>query len=451
MKIKINAFILVILNLLFIFIAEIVKTVNTDSWVRNFLVLVVLSMVINIGFLYKKNGSVLTFTTLIYLVAMLFHLSQIYCAFVEKNDYYNIFSTFNMTICIEAFTFSYICIHIMVLFTFFKSNTDRKNIIEIDRIDKELITWFFVISYTIKIFFKIKQLISAIKGGYLNALEDVTSFTGTITIFAEVFAILFLQYCVNEKRKKILFWGIISLEVIFMLSGSRLYSLCYILMLFLSCRDSILESYHKTNNRIKKRTSYFKLLFLVFIGVSLIEIIRFGRENANIAIMSIDAFFRKYDLFYEFFEEIGGTQRDMVVALSSCDRLQFLHGKSYLLAIITLVPNIGGVYNELLNNFKFVYQLNEISFWNYGGSFVCEAYMNFGKMAIFLFPVIGLVVGKLNKLFENRTHYSVTLQIFIVTLCYVFFSWTRGYFFNVVRAPFYFTIIYFMARKVIKR
>ena len=60
----------------------------------------------------------------------------------------------------------------------------------------------------------------------------MTSIPSLIVMMADVFSIFYLKYCCTPKKRKWILGVIVSMELLFMLSGSRITGITYLLILF---------------------------------------------------------------------------------------------------------------------------------------------------------------------------------------------------------------------------
>lgn len=103
--------------------------------------------------------------------------------------------------------------------------------------------------------------------------------------------------------------------------------------------------------------------------------------------------------------------------------IPFGEGATYLSGIVYVLPN--GLTGNYYDSVDSVDQLFASFLTNYGGvgsSFVAEAYYNFGQASILIMVVFGLLLGKLQKEYENSLSKGNYFATFACACCFMICS-----------------------------
>ena len=451
-----NNIVLIYYNFFALIVVLLIQFVSErNTWINISFIIYLSSLVINVLYLAHINNGVINFFNIFYVLTWAFHLSQIYLGIGDGNEWDNLFSSYPIELCKKAFTFSYVCIHFMVigyLFSNEKKITYCNKGIKINQFDRFFIKYAFIFLYVIKILIKINQIRVSSVEGYLGALKENTSFSVMLCTAAEIFSVLYLLHCC--KNKNVLCVFLVLMELIFMLTGGRIYSVIYIAMLVLFVLTPDFRKYRDQQKTKVKNNKFLRIIAILVIfvfSIIMVNAVRVLRGSGFVDIFSILSTMNGSNIIYDMCKELGFTQVDTVVAIENIKEIPYLHGSSYINSICTILPNIGGLFSDTIRNFYFIYELQKYRFLNYGGSIVAEAFMNFSYAGCLLFFPIGIFIQKINSKIKNIDLLDMEWQIFIIAICFRLISWTRGYFFAIVRIPIWLVLIYLLFRMFLCR
>lgn len=103
---------------------------------------------------------------------------------------------------------------------------------------------------------------------------------------------------------------------------------------------------------------------------------------------------------YEMGTAIYPTAYTVKVIPSEVD---YKYGKNYLLSILSVVYiNISDSKSSLANEMNIAAEMSKLSGAPFGGSYVQEAYANFGWFSVIFFFIIGILLEKVSRKVENR-------------------------------------------------
>lgn len=440
----------ILLNTTFLFLALILSLVTSEKiWINCSMVLYILALAGNIAIYRYVFGTSISFFTIFYAFAWILHLSQIILGAMDINTWDNIFIIVDFNTSKMAFTYSFVFLQLfgLAFFCFKKTHKKHKEVNETYRLCKRdiyFISCGFFLLYGYKIIFRIQQILVAQSSNYMESLSMIGSAQVMLCTFGEVFSILYLKYICKKQTRIIFLVMILVFEAVFMLTGSRLYSAIYIMSLVVFMYP---ELKMKKSNWIKNCTLIIAGLFLLTIVVG----VRNARALGNVSLDTVMNFAATNNVITSFIREFGLTQIDLAIAIQNESQVEYLLGSSYYNALFTIIPNIGGIFTEIIENLYFITPLTSFYFMNYGGSFIAETFMNFGYMGILVAIPIGWLIAKTDGVGRNLEIYSLSTQIMFVALVFRIFSWERGYFFALFRIPIWIWLVYMIYTSIITK
>lgn len=448
MKIRKTDFSAACYNLISIIVALALTTYNYNIWIKCAFWEYIITIVGNFFFLYNRKRTIRSFPLVYYGLISLFHISQVYFAYIGYNSQYCIFSVLQLDSCKKGLTYAFVCIHVAYVFYYlFCGNENEKAEIKennerlLIKTDEVLVKLFFYVFYILKFIIRIYLFYIGRTKGYIALLNTMNVVTSTIVVVSDVFSIVFLKEVCNQKTRKVWLSIIIITEVVFMFSGSRIQGITYILLLFL------LVDYSDQNKNKERISNKIKLVVLVAFFVVFLPLIsgsRFSKGN-------FFKFIGSGNLFQSIVEEFGMTILNTVVAIQNMNQINFLHGMSYYSGFVYVFPNIGDVFNEIENAIYYTNQLKPFYNYAYGGSNIGEAFVNFGYWGIMVFPFVGIAIAKIDELLRRIVKSSISCQLFLIMLVYQFILWTRSYFYQMIRLPIWIMFFYWLARQLFKQ
>ncbi len=447
MKVKKTNFMAMCCDGFFIIVALLLATFEFDFWVKCSFYLYTFAVVVNLCCLYRIKKSLKSFAIICYVLSSLFHISQIYFGYIGYSSRYCVFSRLSLQSCQYGLTYAFICIHIayFVYFLLCKSVCRNININDykgenVDKIDEFLVRVFFYFLFSLKVVIRIYLFYVSYTRGYIALLASMNALTSTIVMATDVFSIVFLKEICGYKERKIWVAIIGFTEIAFMLSGSRIQGITYILLLLLFIDTS------KATNR-KKRLNKLQYIIIAIFLVILLPLISGSRFSEKGTV----GFIGSGNLLQSIIEEFGMTILNTVVAIQNKSQINFLHGLSYYGGLAYIFPNIGDIFNKIENSIYYTNQLKTYFTYTYGGSNIAESYMNFGYYGCIIFVFVGVAIAKIDEITEKITQKNVAYQLFAIMLVYQFILWTRSYFYQMIRLPIWMMFFYWIAKQLAKR
>lgn len=441
MKIKKPAFAAIIFNFLMLLVVAAISTTERTAWVTVSFYLYLFTFIVNVMLIKKTKHGFVNFPMVIYALIYLFHLSQIYFGYIGFDDFYCIFSRIRFESCQKAFTFAFICIHVMMLCFFVSYREFENKSLEladenITTKEKSIVTYVFWFMYLAKCIVRLYLFYMSAINGYRSLINAMSSIPSTIIMVADIFSVIYLRYCCKGKKRRNILLAIILLEIVFMASGSRILGITYLILLLLFV--PIFPGGIKKLSAGKKIAIFCGALFLIL----LLPTISANRLYST-SIFSLD-YLKESSILNSLIKEFGMTILNTTVAIRNRDSIELLNGLSYYGGVVTLVPNVGGFFNGLLEKIFYDNTLSNFFSYSYGGSNIGEAYMNFGSYGWLFFIPVGLLMGKLDRLLDMLLRKDLIAQIFIVALLYECILWIRSYFFLIIRLPIWLAIAWIL-------
>lgn len=253
--------------------------------------------------------------------------------------------------------------------------------------------------------------------------QGMSSFQAYLNEFLYFFAII-LYYKANKIECK---WAKIIIVLCFLptlFAGERGTAVCLIVVL------AIISFQSKTIN--------LKNLGLI-LGISIFSIYiinTIGRYRLNFDTMMsqlIDYENFKYFLsnnpLFNLLGEFGGTfTTPLVTVRNYTEEIDYLYGASYLSSITMIVPGLNRIVPS--NILIYTYSIPAVDQHHLGGSFIGEAYANFGIFGFFPVVLLGNIVKEIDKIRidENNELYAC----WIYMLEFILLMIIRGFIKNIV-------------------
>ncbi len=349
---------------------------------------------------------ILSYYSVFFLIAVLFHFGQSWAQFLSPGSlsYVDLTEFYSLEKINVAFFYSTCCLmilHFSVMLTaiIYIHKRKRISIFKTDKkpIDMKILSAFgmllFVFSFFPKVIIDIRLYGYVSQGGYLAIYSN--PLTGNIWSALYVLAGFFypsvyiLLYCFknNRFRWNLLYYGIIVYCLAYgFFVGNRGIMFMLIVSLILY-RHFI---YKKFTRREMVLLGAFAIFVLVLSSVIALTRINAGNE------LSFDGIVENiegYNLVYSSIAEFGGTAMSLLVGMRIVpDVLPFGNGITYLASTAVIVPDPLGAFSMLIPKVTFSGVLNNFHV-GLGGSFIAEAYYNFGDPGFVLIGVLGLFTG----------------------------------------------------------
>ena len=195
MKININALIIASVDVVLLVIVTLISNMRETEWIETSFYLYIVSIVVNIIAIREIKKGYINYPMVMYVLLVLFHLSQIYLGYIGIEDYYCIFSRVKFESCQKAFTFAFVCIHVMMIsfFLFYRAHekkTETNTCVSISSVEKKLIKYVFFLFYFIKCIIRVYWFYIGTQIGYISLLRTMSSLPSMIITAADVLSLI---------------------------------------------------------------------------------------------------------------------------------------------------------------------------------------------------------------------------------------------------------------------
>lgn len=273
----------------------------------------------------------------------------------------------------------------------------------------------------------IKQLMTAQIYGYSVSSAEEIGINGILVQFYYV-GVLLLIAGLKEKKNfaRIILLIAIIFEIVSMLSGSRIYSISMIL--------AIVYVYFAFVQRPKKSMIVFGVLaaYILSMAMSVIASIRtlggFDIENVLFAAESSND-----NPILMFMAEMGGTMIDVIYGITDFPgHTSYGLGMTYIDSILSVIP----YYENNIANEVNLYFIKGFKSYEYlGGSWIGEAYYNFGWLSCLFCFFVGKVLGKFDSIFDRCAMTGdYTGALILLSFLFYIIGYARDYFYKFVTA-----------------
>lgn len=278
-----------------------------------------------------------------------------------------------------------------------------------------------------KVNLMIKQLIVAQLQGYSGVSAEEFGIDGILAQFYYVGVLLLIAGLKDKKNTARVILLIASIiEIISMFTGGRIYAISMII--------AIAYVYFVMVEKPKKRMIFFGIV--AALGLSAVmSIIATVRTHGGISIENLlfAAELSTDNPILMFLAEMGGTMIDIIYAISDFpEYTSYGLGMSYIDSMLSVIPyyeaNIASEVNlYFIKGFRTYYSL--------GGSWIGEAFYNFGWLSFIFCFFVGKLFGKIENVFdrcEKKGDYTGVL--IMLPFIFYFIGYARDYFYKFVTA-----------------
>lgn len=292
-----------------------------------------------------------------------------------------------------------------------------------------LIAFLFIV---VGLFFSVITTVDLIRlmlqGGYYNTFAYQAENNGIRTMLGHIWelGVIILMSLEKENKRKcralLITSGIYLLITMF--SGGRMMGLMNIAML-LFFYFKFVEKPKKFGWMLWSFIGYFALEFVVSIGLNRTSGFQDMESTATSALT----------LLGNILGEFGGTNYTVALALEHFPTdVPFGYGLTYLLSWIYILPNFGYNSWDIMSRTTYVDYLKGYTTSGLGGSYIGEAYYNFGYFGLIFLIIFGCFLAWYDKKIIQHLKRNNTLKVlaYFGTMPYVFMI-TRSYFKDMLR------------------
>ncbi|PRR84085.1 O-antigen polysaccharide polymerase Wzy [Clostridium vincentii] len=282
-----------------------------------------------------------------------------------------------------------------------------------------------------RLYIDIKQFSLYLAGTYLDVYDiGVAGITDVIAYCAQIGVLMIIIGKQDRPKfcRKVLILTLIY-EIFTMIKGGRGTQVTYIL--------ALIFIYMNLVEKIKLKSLVTSLAFS-YVGLVFINFISATRNLTN---KSVKIMWNSFlDLFiqsplFNALGEFGGTMISLAYSVSFMPSYtNFNYGKTYILSLLAVIPNVGGILEPARNSWIFVKNFPPGYSSSLGGSYLGELYFNFGNYGIIFSLLVGILIGVTTFRIESsiREKNWIRLSIYMI-LFPIMLLWTRGYFSDMVR------------------
>lgn len=439
-----------------------------------FFVLGVCCLIELVVYLYankKIMGDLINFATIFVITLFVFHFGQVmlmaFCKdIVIKYQMRIVLTYFSETDCLSAMRIINIAF-VAISFGTLKRNkyiglknnirsVNRKN----DIVVRKLARLIILITFPIKLFIDMILVYKSFTISFITASHWLQSFPNFVRSIGNIsfvgFALLVLAQRENPKRQLVTYCSIIGYLIILMMSGWRSENVAYLVI--------ITFIYIKSRYKKIKILNIMKygILCYVFLGVLYTVVaVRFSADRS--LSVYIDMFCRVLagdkNVILESLREYGNTGYTAIcVLILWFSKYTPSYGKSYILGISAILPNIMGLPGRLTTASTFVLDLQRngmvtSSYGNIGGSIIGEFFFNFGIFGGIIFAyLIGCLIGWVNQKVEKYIYSEDVFSIvYYIPIMFGLLYWIRDAFGSGIRDVIWGMIFCYIMKKIAYR
>lgn len=452
---------LIWISLSFIFLYQI-NSYEYNKWITHISYFIVFNLVVHLSIFRVQSIKILSMTGLFVLFIYLFHFGQVIMIGLFPN--YE-FQNFNYIVHMDEYILKktvFSCILFLnaivlgILFTDIFINhdlnteQDRENNVPEEYYDEQIFysrkigEIILLISLPIQLYIDIHKLILAYSGGYSAAIS-----LSTIGIFSAIgsfsytaVAMLIIGYS-KSKTGKIIFYLATFWLVIVMLNGNRGHQMVALIVIFYVA--------HKANVIWFSKKHILAGIVFLWLGTAFLNMVYDIRQIGiayfinNFSYIMQQQFISSNPIL-ETVESFGETIYTPYLVLKK--GIENIYGRTYLYSLVSLVPDVGGIFTDINKSANFVKTLNTKAL---GGSFIGELYFNFGFFGFIPAMVLGGLLHKVSRKIENSfLQYNYIGLAYILPIYINSLWWVRDSFSNILRPIIWQAVLTFLVVNFIK-
>ena len=435
-----------------------ISNIQQEDFLNKFTIISLIQLVINILFLKACNHKFFSLPILFVIFTFVFHLGHLVLITfnIDVERPYDVVNMVSNQVFIKACIFTYLAQAFLVL-GIMLSNLKKTQIIiadkHYDEIEKRLtyktgIT-LFLISIIPKLYIDIQKIILYMNGNYLSTYEiDVSGALTTVANMAEIAVIMIMIGKQDHKKLvKFIFFLTLLYEVIIMMTGNRgrptvyIFSLIYIYI-------NLIQQVRLRTTVVAVTAGYVGIVFINFIS-------KIRLANITDITLLIRVFKEVFvsSPFFKMIGEFGGTM------ISLCYSIMFFptnsvhsYGSNYLVSLLTIIPNFGGILEQFRNQFIFVYNFPGRVRYALGGSYLGELYYAFGMYGSLGAIIVGLLIGNTQRVITESINNKNWLKLSIYMILFPsFLWWVRNYFSDMIREFVWSSVLIYLMYYFIKQ
>lgn len=414
-----------------------VSTSTYESWLNQLFFALVFVFFVDTFLLRNVHFKLFSIAYFFVVLSFIFHFGQLFVHVLTSNYQYissNHLLIYPPSINIIALMLSLNVIQIIVTTMLLCGNNkttykySEEYFLLTDR-QVEIISWIIlIITIPMKTNYTLVSIAQFRNIGYSSIIKGYSGVFIQISNFVVLgFTLLLLSKRNNRTKQRF----ILIMEILYMiwtmLSGGRIYALLSITLLVYI----FIKTGKKLNSKKYMSICVFTILLLQFISA-----ITIARTQQNFGIGAIFAVSSnaQSSILLRLFDEFGSTIYTVIVSIAEIpSKLNYHYGGSYLKAWLLCGLNIGGILDGVKDAIE--YPLLFSHRYSFGGSYIGELYYNFGYLCPIVAPLLGLLVVKISKKFDDALENYDMMKIAILIMpVYGLLGWVRGYFDGMTRS-----------------
>ncbi|MEB2492994.1 O-antigen polysaccharide polymerase Wzy [Peribacillus frigoritolerans] len=432
------------LNTVILVLAIYIKPIVFENWLFPFTILSLIQLFINLLTITKLEKSFLSLTNLFLIFSYITHLGilVIFGFDIEVELPWNPLLSLTKDSYKEACYFAVFC-HAFLTFgmciILFKRKTYKISAATSSIKNKDIQLYLIrsigimliIIGIIPMLYIDISRVILYITGDYLDTYKvGVGGFMIIISRFTEIGAIMLLIGNHENKKKAIFIILIIVIyQSIIMFTGNRGRPIMFLITIFFIYYNFIKKVGFKQfiNTTI---LIYIVGFLLTFIG----QIRMLSINDIGTFVETFKKSFFEFSIF-KILAEFGSTIVSLGFSLELFPEARsFQLGTNYLVSLLTIFPNLGGILTPVMEKAVFVYNWPQSTRSFLGGSYLGELYYSFGDFSFVFVILIGMFIAFVSnkiKMYIAQQNY-VLLSVYLILFPSLLW-WTRDYFVSMVR------------------
>ena len=427
MDLKINiksyvlAFIYILYSLLVLLLLKSFMSLRMFSML--FGLFAIVHLVLALSLLMIGNKKKLTFSVIFIILLYIFHCGQtVIVTFFQNYTFLKLdllntigYEMYSKTNCYVMFILTFIVLGMWVnsIRTTNKAKPRKENIEGNENIKcRKIGMWIVLITLPINMIVVLNRIMLTLSGNYFDSysyqISGYVSFLNDFLLVGVTFLMLGFSY--SKKKTRNLYLLFCIYYCFSMLSGGRgkaVMSIVYLTFIYL---------------KLFKMSTKTIIIFCVigYLGLSILSMISVLRDDQNLTFSKVIAYSQGQNSpILNTLEEFGGTEYTTEIVISKVPKsIQYHHGLTYVESIISVLPNVGGIFTNINTDAEYVYNLN-VSY--IGGSLIGEIYYNFGYWGFIMAFIIGYFLNMISNNIEihlaRKQYYSLGVYSMLFIGC----------------------------------
>ena len=366
---------------------------------------------------------------ILFLVAnWIFHCGQIVCVVAGYDDVLNLdFRSYGSQVTIEdAFRF-YLYSQTLIaagafLFQKLSGSKSLRRKADFGVNGKAIAKCLIIVGLPFWLYVNVSKMVGAVTDAYRGVYSLVIPApVQAAAFFFEAGLLLMLLIVGRERKGTALFWLVVAVNVVLMATGSRQYSVCFLVVWCL-----IYFCYLKRLSASRVVGMALASVFLLFAIDAFGELRTAGFSIDAFLVYLADASF--FDVVWDSLGEFGSAFSTLVTSMSNVPtRLSYGMGATYVGGILSVIPTLVSQFPVLKAATQFTTSISGSAFL--GGSMLGEFYYNFGWFGVAGPFLVGAVLAWCQNRFNESGQEGRLIYVWMSAVLSIFLLlFIRGYF-----------------------